>query len=431
MSMRDSFLLRLYGTIMAALEPVAALVLRWRQRRGKEDPTRLAERRGFPGRARPDGRIAWVHGASVGEIVSLLPVMERLTRRGFTVLVTSGTVTSAKMITRRLPPRVLHQFMPLDVPRYVRRFLNHWEPDLVLIAESELWPNMISEVHARGIPLILVNARLSERALRRWRRFPKSARHLLQSFDLCLAQSKADAERLATLGAPRVNIAGNLKFDVPAPPADASSLATLTGLIGDRPVWVAASTHGGEEEMVAAAHRMLLPYQPDLLTIIAPRHPERGEVVAEIVRRAGLTVAQRSHGLLPDRHTDIYIADTIGELGLFYRLATVAFIGRSLVPLGGQNPIEPAKLGTAILHGPYVHNFADVYAAIDRRDGAMPISDEESLARALSLLFSDAARTRSMARAAAATVEELGGAVERTMNAIEPYILQMHLEARA
>jgi 3-deoxy-D-manno-octulosonic-acid transferase len=430
MSKHYSFPLRLYTLGMALSEPAAVLALKMRQRRGKEDPTRIAERRGFPGRPRPQGRLAWLHGASIGETISLLPIMERLTRRGFTVLVTSGTITSAKLLARRLPPRVLHQFMPLDVPRYMRRFVNHWQPDLVLFAESELWPNAIGEIRRRGIPLILVNARISERAMRRWRRFPKSARRLLESFDLCLAQTKADAERLASLGAPRVNIAGNLKFDVPAPPADASSLATLTGMIGDRPVWVAASTHGGEEEMIATAHRMVASRQPDLLTIIAPRHPERGPAVAAIMKAAGLSSALRSQGLLPDRRTDVYIADTVGELGLFYRLAPVAFIGRSLVPLGGQNPIEPAKLGTAILHGPYVHNFADVYAAIDRRDGAMPVSDEDTLARALLMLFSDGARARSMARAAAATVDSLGGAVERTMDAIEPYVLQMHLERR-
>ncbi|MDJ1160224.1 3-deoxy-D-manno-octulosonic acid transferase [Chelatococcus sp. SYSU_G07232] len=422
--------LGLYRAGMAVLEPATAAVLAARLRRGKEDRTRLAERRGHPGRSRPAGRLAWLHGASVGETISLLPVVERLTRRGFSVLVTSGTVTSAGLLARRLPPGAIHQFMPLDVPRYLRRFLDHWAPNLVLVAESEIWPNTIVEVSRRGIPLIMVNARLSERSFRRWQRLPKTAHALLERFDLCLAQSQADGERIARLGAPRVVVAGNLKFDVPAPPADPTTVATLNGLVAGRPVWAATSTHPGEEEMVAAVHRALQARFPSLLTIIAPRHPERGEQVAAIAAEHGLRGSQRSRGLLPDRATDIYVADTIGELGLFYRLAPVVFVGGSLVPRGGQNPIEPAKLGAALMHGPYVHNFTDVYAAIDRAEGALPVNDARALAHGLAALLADAARVRRMARAAAATVDGLGGAVERTMRAIEPYILQMHLEAR-
>lgn len=422
--------LRLYRAGMALAEPAAAIVLAVRQRRGKEDGTRLSERRGHPGRPRPAGRLAWLHGASVGETISLVPIVERLTRRGFTVLVTSGTVTSAGLLARRLPPGAVHQFVPLDVPRYLRRFLDYWHPDLVLVAESELWPNMIVEVADRGIPLVMVNGRLSERSFRRWQKLPQTAHALLERFDLCLAQSPADAERIARLGAPRVMSVGNLKFDGPAPPADATTLATLNGLIAGRPVWVAASTHAGEEEQIAAVHRALMQRFPGLLTIVAPRHPERGEDVCAAARAAGLTSAQRSRGLLPDRATDIYVADTIGELGLFYRLAPVVFVGGSLIPHGGQNPIEPAKLATALLHGPHVHNFADVYAAIDRAEGALPVTDARELAYGLAALLADAARVRRMARAAATTVEALGGAVERTMRAIEPYILQMHLDAR-
>ncbi|GGG41081.1 3-deoxy-D-manno-octulosonic acid transferase [Chelatococcus composti] len=421
--------LKLYRIGTSLLEPAAAALLVSRRRKGKEDPERIGERRGIPGLPRPAGRLAWVHGASVGEVVSLMPIVERLTRRGFRVLVTSGTRTSAAVLAQRLPPGAAHQFMPLDVPRYLRRFLDHWQPDLVLFAESEIWPNAVFAVRERSIPLLLVNARMSERSFRRWRQAPKSARALLEQFDLCLAQSQADGERLARLGAPRVGIAGNLKFDVPAPPADARAVASLSGIIAGRPVWVAASTHGGEEEIISLVHRALMERRPGLLTIIAPRHPERGPAVADIAQRAGLNVALRSQGALPTRDVDVYVADTIGELGLFYRLAPIAFIGRSLVPLGGQNPIEPAKLGAAILHGPHVYNFADIYAAIDRANGALPVADAESLAHALAMLLKDTARTRAMARAAAQTVESLSGALERTMRAIEPYILHMDLRS--
>jgi 3-deoxy-D-manno-octulosonic-acid transferase len=331
---------------------------------------------------------------------------------------------------RRLPPGAFHQFVPVDVPRYMRRFLDHWEPDLALVAESEIWPNMILELEQRGVPLILVNGRLSERSFRRWQFLPKTARTLLERIDLCLTQTSADAERLVRLGAPRVSVAGNLKFDAPTPPADATAVATLSGVLSGRPLWIAASTHGAEDEIVCAVHRALLKRYPRLITVIAPRHPERGSQIAAIAKAERLRPLQRSSNELPNWTTDIYVADTMGELGLFFRLAPVVFMGGSLVPIGGHNPIEPAKLGSAILHGPHVHNFADVYAAFDRVDGALPVSDAETLALALAALMKDPARVREMARAAATVVEEHGGALDRTFQAIEPYIVQMDLEAR-
>lgn len=424
------FSLKTYRVATRLLGPFTGLLLHERARRGKEEKTRLGERRGEATHSRPTGRLAWLHGASVGESLSILPIAERLTQRGLSVLITSGTVTSARLIERRLPPGALHQFVPLDVPRYVRRFLDHWLPDLVLIAESELWPNVMIEVDQRGIPLMLVNARMSERSFRRWSRLSGMIGALLGRIDLCLAQSPADADRLARLGAPRVGVVGNLKFDSPAPPADPLRVSTLRGLISGRPVWLAASTHTGEEEQIVAVHKALGPYFPGLLTIIAPRHPQRGEDIAFIASDSGLKTALRSRGLEPDGATDVYVADTIGELGLFYRLAPVVFMGGSLVPHGGQNPIEPGKLGAAIVHGPHVHNFTDVYAALDRDGGSVAVQDAQGLANTVGALLSDVARLRAMARAAGETVEGLGGAVDRTMQAIEPFLMHMHLAGR-
>ena len=430
MSAHRPFLLHLYRTGLTALEPAAAGLLLWRERKGKEDRERLRERRGWPSQDRPDGHLAWLHGASVGETLSLMPVVEQLMHRGMEVLITSGTRTSADVIARRLPPGAMHQFVPLDVPRYVRRFLDYWQPDLVLFAESEIWPNMITEIERRRIPLILVNGRLSERSYSRWSKLPQVARAIFNRFALCIAQSADDADRLARLGAPQVSVAGNLKFDVTPPPSDPQALASLSGLVAGRPLWMAASTHRGEEEIVAEVHRALVPRFPHLLTIIVPRHPDRGNDAAEIAREAELRCALRSGGEQPDRNTDVYVADTIGELGLFYRLSPLVFMGGSLVPRGGQNPIEPAKLGSAILHGPHVHNFTDIYSAIDRAGGALPVPDGPMLVRALTELMSDPRLTRQMARSAADTVEKLGGAVARTMQSIEPFIAQMKLEAR-
>lgn len=430
-----SWPLTLYRLGTTALTPFIGGLLAWRISKGKEDRTRSAERRGYPGRERPPGRLVWVHGASVGETVSLLPIVDRLTRQGLTVLITSGTVTSARLLAERLPNRSLHQFVPLDVSSYVRRFLDHWQPDLVLIAESEIWPNALLEIQQRGIPALLLNARMSERSFQRWRRLPQTAMNVLRLFDLCLAQSEIDGERLERLGAPRVVIAGNIKYDVPAPPANPATVATLSAIIGERPVWLAASTHLGEEDLVLRAHRMLSNEHPGLLTIIVPRHPDRGQEVADVAAAYGLTASQRSHGSLPDRRHDVHIGDTIGELGLFYRLAPIAFIGGSLVPRGGQNPIEPAKLGATIIHGPHVRNFLDVYDALDQQNGdgisgACPVDDARTLAGAVHALLNQPAHARAMARAAAQTVTAMGGAVERTMQAITPYILHMHLNGR-
>lgn len=420
--------LRLYRAGMSLAEPFAPLLLASRRRRGKEDGERLAERRGLASQPRPQGRLAWLHGASVGETISILPIIERLTQRGFTVLVTSGTVTSAKVLAERLPPGAFHQYSPIDTPRYIRRFLDHWQPDLALVAESELWPNMILSLEKRGVPLILVNGRMSERSFRRWQRAPKTARALLGCIDVALTQTPADAERLARLGAPRVTIAGNLKFDAPAPPADTQTLALMQGQVSGRPVWVAASTHGIEDEIACYVHMTLKERWPDLLTFIAPRHPHRAEEVARMAEAEGLEVMLRSEGYAPGAATEIYVVDVIGELGLYFRLAQAAFIGGSLLNHGGHNPIEAAKLRTPILHGPHVHNFNDVYAAFDGAGGAAPVGDADELAQAVSVLLQDTARGRDMTRAAAGVVERYGGALERTLQSIEPYILQMELE---
>lgn len=420
-----------YRLLTGLLEPAAAGLLVWRRRRGKEDPTRFAERRGHPGVRRPSRSLVWLHGASVGETVTLLPLIAKMQKRGFAVLVTSGTVTSAKLLGARLPAGVIHQYLPLDVPRYMRRFLEYWRPDLGLICESEIWPNLLIEAKRRQVPLVQVNARMSERSFARWYKAPQTSRYLLSCFESCLAQSQGDAERLAQLGAPRVSVAGNLKFDVPAPPADADTLAILDGLTTGRPVWVAASTHPGEEEQVIAAHLGIKPYLPKLLTVIAPRHPQRGVEIEALAQANGIAVARRGAGQMPERDVELYIADTVGELGLLYRLSQVAYLGGSLVPMiGGHNPIEPAKLGCALLHGPLVHNNADIFAAFDEGGGAREVADAQGLAGAVHRWLSDPASARQAARAAAQTSAELGGALNRTMHAIEPLLMRIALGQR-
>ena len=422
--------LRAYRLLSASARPLAPLLLARRLKRGKEIHSRLGERRGEAGFERPAGPLVWIHGASVGELICVLPLIARIAARNIRVLVTSGTVTSSAMAEQRLPPGVIHQFVPLDVPRYMRRFLEHWQPDLALFVESDLWPNMLIETARRNVPMIMVNGRLSEHSFQRWRYLPRSIGNLLHRFDLCLARTPADALRIDDLGAPRIVTTGNLKFDVPAPPADTASLNALRDAIGDRPVLAATSTHPGEEDFIVAAHARLRANFPGLLTLIAPRHSERGPGVMDIAAAAGLSSTLRSAGNLPKRNTDVYIADTMGELGLIYRLAPVVFVGGSLVRHGGQNPIEAAKLGAAILHGPHVWNFAEIYRALDEAHGAETVLDADRLTAGLAAMLGQPAARERMAQAARATVDTLGGALERTLQAIEPYLMQLALRQR-
>jgi len=420
--------LRAYRRVAAAATPLAPLLLARRLRRGKEDPARIAERRGETALERPSGPLIWAHGASVGEILAVMPLVQSLRTRAFNVLVTSGTVTSARLAEVRLPAGAMHQFVPLDAPRFITRFLDHWRPNLALFAESDLWPNLIVSCADRQIPLILVNGRLSQRSYARWRKVPRTISTLLTRFDLCLAQSQGDAERYAELGAPRVSTTGNLKLDVPAPPVDGQKLASMQAAIGSRPIIVAASTHAGEEALLIEAHRRLRGSFRGLITLIAPRHPERGPGIIDIASVAGLPAVLRSRGHLPDRATEIYVVDTIGELGMVYRLSPIVFMGGSLVRRGGQNPIEAAKLGAAILHGPHVSNFTEIYAALDDVHGAEEINDVNKLTVRFGAWLTDAKSRRAVSEAARETVELLGGALERTLAALEPYLMQLRLE---
>jgi 3-deoxy-D-manno-octulosonic-acid transferase len=290
---------------------------------------------------------------------------------------------------------------------------------------------MIIEASDRGVPMVLVNGRLSEDSYRRWRRLPNSIANLLQRLDLCLTGTAPDAMRFGELGAPQVFTTGNLKLDVPAPPADPTALAALQDAIGDRPVIAAASTHAGEESSVLEAHIRLRANFPGLLTLIAPRHPQRGADIVAIAAAAGLSVAMRSRGELPNRNTDIYVADTVGELGLLYRVAPAVFIGGSLVKHGGQNPIEAAKLGAAILHGPHVWNFGEIYAALDDAHGAEPIAGPDRLVAHLAAWLSDPDACARVADAGHTVVETLGGALDRTLASLDPYLMQLQLHQRA
>ncbi|MDZ7629720.1 MAG: glycosyltransferase N-terminal domain-containing protein [Parvularculaceae bacterium] len=394
--------LKVYRAASGAGAPFARALLKRRLEAGKEDAARLSERRGETARARGAGPLVWLHGASVGESLSVLPLVERLTAReaALSALVTTGTVTSAKLMAERLPPAALHQFAPLDHPKFVARFLRHWRPDMALFVESEFWPNLLLQTRAASPFMALVNGRVSPKSFESWSRRPKTIRYLLSQFDILIAQDRQNAERLSILSGRAVPAFGNLKNAAAPLPADADALAALKTAIGERPVLLAASTHPGEDSAVIAAARLLLADLPRLLVIVAPRHPARGAEVETLAARAGLKTARRASGdaLAPD--TALYVADTLGELGLFYRVAGAAFVGGSLVDKGGHNPLEPARLGPAILSGPHVFNFAETYADMRSAGGAAFVRNERELAAAARRLFADETTRSAMAAAA-------------------------------
>lgn len=416
-----------YRALTTMLAPAAPMVLRQRAGRGKEDQARVNERLGLDLPARPAGELIWVHGASVGECLAALPLIDALLRNtSRNVLVTSGTVTSARILRDRLPSRALHQFVPIDTPLATARFLNHWSPDAGLFVDSDIWPNLILSAKARGMKLALVNARMSERSFAGWRWAPKTASALLSAFDICLAQDEEIANRFRALGARNVNAIGSLKADAPPLPVDLQKLAELRGSIAGRPILLAAQTHPGEDETLLPVHDILRRSIPDLLTVLVPRHVERG---AEIAMLCGTRpVRRRSLNELPDADTAVYVADTMGELGLFYRLAGFAFVGGSLIRHGGQNPLEPARLDCAVLAGPHTFNFARAYEAILGAQGFGLVRSSQEIADAARDLLNDARKTKALGIAAAEAAKTLGGAVAKTVCAVEQ-MLACHARA--
>lgn len=392
---------RLIGT---GLAPVLPLWLRLRARQGKEIPERLGERRGL-GARRPRGPLLWLHAASVGESLSLIPLLAALAERApeLHFLLTTGTVTSASLLRQRLPAalagRVTHRFVPLDVPRWASAFLDGWRPDAAVFVESELWPNLTAALAQRGIPAALVNARLSPRSARLWRWAPGLAQEMLGRFRLVVAQSEDDAARLRALGARDAAFWGQLKAAAEPPPADPAELARLRAVIGTRPIFLAASTHAGEEAVALEAHRILRARLPDLLTVIAPRHPQRGDQVAALITPLAFT--RRSEGGLPGPEQEVYLVDTLGEMGLFFRLAGVALVGATLVPKGGHNPLEPAQLGCPILLGPYTDHVRETAESLFAAGGALRVADAATLAEAALTVLTDSGRAQAMSRAAA------------------------------
>lgn len=400
--LREPLGLKLYRTVSRVAEPVAAFTLNRRMKAGKEDPARIGERKGRPERPRPEGRLIWIHGASVGESLSVIPLVERLRamQPEYVFLVTTGTVTSARLMEERLPEGAFHQFIPLDHPDYVAGFLEHWRPDAAIFVESEFWPNLILKAREYASFMALVNGRISPSSYDDWKRQPNAIKFILSSFDLIIAQDNQNAERLSQLSGRSVKSLGNLKYAAPALPGDKAAAEAIAKEIGERRCWLAASTHPGEEEQIFAAAKLLKADYPDLLTIVTPRHPTRGGEVRALAEESGLSAANRTREERITPQTDVYIADTLGELGLFYRICDISLVGGSLTEKGGHNPLEPARLASAILHGPHVFNFVETYADMRKTGGAALTRNDREIASAVRRLFADHKTREAMTLAA-------------------------------
>jgi 3-deoxy-D-manno-octulosonic-acid transferase len=410
--------LRLYALAARFAEPFAGIALRARVLRGKEEAERLGERLGRASRPRPSGPVAWLHGASVGESLSLIPLARGLIARrpDLSIVVTTGTVTSARLMAERLPPGAVHQYAPVDGPAAVARFLDHWRPCAGFLVESELWPNLLNAAHRRGVRLALVSARMTEASARGWTRAPAAARSLLSAFETIMPQDAASAERFAELGA-RLGPALNLKRLGEPLPCDPDTLAALRDAIGPRPVVAAVSTHPGEEALIARAFREAV--KPEALLVLIPRHPVRGEAVAAELSALGIACALRSRGEPPGE--GVYVADTLGETGLFLRLARFAVMGGGFAErVGGHNPLEPARLGVPVLTGPAVFNAQALYDEMSAEAAAIFAEDEAAVARHMAGLLTYPQIARRMGEAAMAYAERQGAALDAALDRLAP-----------
>ena len=383
----------IYNTLVRTLYPIVIRrYIEKRKKMGKEDVKRFNERVGRPTKPRPAGRLIWLHGASVGESISMLPLINRLLEiyPDAHVMVTTGTTTSAEVMAKRLPERAFHQYLPIDNPVFAARFIRHWQPTIALWFESEFWPGMLSTIKRRNIPLILINGRISNKSFKRWQQFDFVIKEILDCFTACLGQSEEDAYRLRALGAKDAMCLGNLKYAGLPIPVDEEKKKEIQDEIGERPVWLVSSTHSDEEAKIGRYLKELSAKHEGLLTIIAPRHPTRGGEIRDILQdKYQLKTALRSANEKIQPETEVYIADTIGEMGIWYELCPIVFIGGSLIPHGGQNFMEPSRCRDAVIVGPHMHNFTDAMNRAKRADGIIQVDETVDLIDMVDQLLSN------------------------------------------
>jgi 3-deoxy-D-manno-octulosonic-acid transferase len=420
---------KFYSGLTTVAHPLVHGLIYWREGHGKEDPERLHERFGYAGVERPTGKLVWIHAASVGEMMSTLLLVEKLAVQlpQTNFLITTGTVTSARVLETRLPPRTIHQFIPVDVPECVERFITTWHPDCALWVESELWPNLLAALRRHKIPAALLNARMSDQSRRNWRWAQSWVTEMFSSFQLCLSQTTEGQDGLRDLGAKNVLYVGNLKLGALPLPDDEFSRAQLRASIGTRPLWLFASSHQGEEDIAIAAHQLLCQEFPNLLSILVPRHPARAEKIMALLAQNNITTAQRSLGQRPTGEHNFYLADSLGELGVFYRLCPIVVVGGSFVPVGGHNPIEPALLSCAVGFGALMPNFAEVAATMIDQHAATQLTDAAAIADFVGTMLRNPAMREQQANTAHAYAAQQSVVHDRALIALAPLIEQAGL----
>ena len=419
-------MLLLYKTLLIVASPLLWGYLHLRALKGKEIKLRLGEKRGQSSLPRPDGQLIWIHAASVGESQSALALIHKLTANNpaLSFIITSVTVTSAEMLNKNLPSNAHHQFVPLDNPIWVNRFLKHWKPDLALFLESEIWPNMVLELKSLNTPLLLINARLSKTSFKRWKKLGDTANTIFESFSLILTQTKTDTDNFLALGG-NAKTAGNIKLNAALLPVKNDDLQEFTDAITDRPTWVYASTHHGEEEIATRIHEKLQKKFSRLLTIIVPRHPARCDDIIRTLSTYDVTIKTRENRKnLPKEKTNIYIANTLGELGLFYRASPIAMIGRSLSADGGggHNPIEAAQLDCAVLTGPHIQFQKNLFDPMFMEGAATQINTEDELCDTLEKLFSNKSALMNARKKSKNYIQGLENILDNVVTNIENYL---------
>lgn len=416
---------RFYQGLIWLSFPILKGWIYYRAHLGKEDQLRIKERFGETAQPRPSGTVIWFHSASVGETISILPLLEKIQKAypNYHFLLTTTTVTSAKLVATKFPTTFSHQFLPIDYPKAVRRFLNHWRPHLAIWVESEFWP-VLTYYTSACCPLISLNTRISYRSFRFWQRFPSLIRWMLARFTLFFPQSSLDAHHLKKLGANDkiIHLLGNLKYASATLPFEASLLEFYQQQFKDRIIWIAASTHPSEEKMIAEIHKELKKAFPDLLTLIAPRHPTRTSEILNEFKELEVSVITRSSKLSITEHTDIFLVDTLGELGLFYQLCPISFIGGSFINHGGHNILEPARLNCTVIFGPFVSNFEEMCAQFLTKNAACQVENSHDLKKLLHELFSTPSLQANYSKAALMTANEYEGIIDKICDQLTPYL---------
>ena len=414
--------LKLYAGMARLFHAAAPGLLKSRVRKGKEDPARWTERLGETQVERPEGRIVWFHGVSVGESLSALPVIERLRqeRPDLTVVLTTATTTSAEILAKRLPAGVLHQFAPIDTPQAAKAFLDYWRPNLAVFIESDIWPNLLDALAARRVPYALLSARITEKTYRGWQTWSGAMRKVLSGYSLVMAQDRDSDRRLASMGIATAPVA-NLKTLGAPLNVDETALAALDALIGERRVLLAASTHYGEDALIAHA---LEPYVRDGdLLILAPRHPLKAPDIRIDIESLGLHVAQRSLNEPLTAGTQVYLADTLGELGLFFSLADIVVMGGSFQSgVGGHNPLEPARLGKSVVTGPDLFNWQGVFEDLIDAGAGFRVDSASDLGYLAGELRQNPEAVRVADRKALEVSRREAGTLDRVWTALEPLL---------